>query len=141
MPAKNGDTLKVHYRGALDDGTEFDSSRGRQPLEFILGEKTLIPGFEKAVLGLEAGDKTTVRIPPAEAYGEKDENLIFSIPRAEAPADFIPAAGQEVQLQLSDGNVANAVIARVTDEEIFLDANPRLAGEALTFEIEVLEIA
>lgn len=141
MPAKDGDTLKVHYRGTLDDGTEFDSSRGRQPLEFTLGRKMLIPGFEKAVLGLEAGDKTTVRIPPAEAYGEKDENLIFPVSLEDVPEDITPEEGLELQLQLSDGHVATAVICKVTDKEIFLDANPRLAGETLTFEIEVVEIA
>ncbi|MDR1126140.1 MAG: peptidylprolyl isomerase [Deltaproteobacteria bacterium] len=141
MPVKNGDTLKVHYRGTLDDGTEFDSSRSRQPLEFTLGRNMLIPGFEKAVLGLEAGDKTTARIPPAEAYGEKDEKLIFPVPLDDVPADLTPAVGLELQLQLSDGNLASATISKVTDQEIYLDANPRLAGETLTFEIEVVEIS
>ncbi|MDR2892905.1 MAG: peptidylprolyl isomerase [Deltaproteobacteria bacterium] len=138
MPVKDGDTVKVHYRGTLDDGTEFDSSLDREPLEFTLGRKMLIPGFEKAVLGLEAGDKVTVRIPADEAYGEKDENLIFEMPREDVPDDVEPEVGMDVELQMSDGSAVSAMVTEVTATHVVLDANMELAGQALTFEIEVV---
>ena len=140
MPAKNGDIVRVHYRGTLDDGTEFDCSYGREPLEFTLGEKTLIAGFEKAVLGLEEGAKTKVRLLPAEAYGEKDPALVLTLSRREAAAGLALEVGRPAGLKLSDGSVAAAVVTAVTESEVTLDANPRLAGEALTFEIEVLAV-
>ena len=140
MPVKDGDTVRVHYTGTLDDGTEFDSSEGREPLEFVMGKKMLIPGFEKAVMGMEAGESTTVRIPAEEAYGEKEEDLIFQVPASDVPEDFEPEIGLDVQIELSDGMMAQASITEVTDEYIVLDANQPLAGEALTFKIEVVSI-
>ncbi len=140
MPVKDGDTVKVHYRGTLDDGTEFDSSLGREPLEFTLGRKMLIPGFEKAVLGLEAGDKVTVRIPAAEAYGERDENLIFALPLEDVPKDVEPEVGMEVELRMSDGSAVSATVTEINAAQVVLDANMELAGQALTFEIEVVSL-
>ena len=140
MPVKDGDTVKVHYRGTLDDGTEFDSSLDREPLEFTLGRQMLIPGFEKAVLGMEAGDKTTVRIPAAEAYGEKDEDLIFALPLEDVPDDVEPEIGMEVELQMSDGSGVPATVTEINDTHVVLDANMELAGQALTFEIEVVSV-
>lgn len=140
MPVKDGDTVKVHYRGTLDDGTEFDSSAGREPLEFTMGKQMLIPGFEKAVLGMEVGESTKVRIPPAEAYGEKDDRLIFSVPMSDVPDDFTPEVGVDVHIELSDGMTTQATITEVDEEQVTLDANQPLAGETLTFEIEVVAI-
>lgn len=140
MPVKNGDNIKVHYRGTLSDGTEFDSSEGREPLEFTMGKRMLIPGFEAAVLGKEKGDKVTVTIEPAEAYGEHDAQQIIPVPREQFPEDMQLECGMVIQLQGPDGSVFDTVIFEVGTEEVMLDANHPLAGQALTFEIEVLEI-
>ena len=141
MPATNGNTVKVHYRGTLSDGTEFDSSEGRDPLEFTLGMNMMIPGFEKAVLGLEQGDKVTVTIPAAEAYGEKDEEFILTVPKEEAGADFELSVGMSVAIEMEDDSQGAATITEITDTTITLDANHPLAGQDLTFEIEVVEIS
>lgn len=141
MPVKNGDTVKVHYRGTLADGSEFDSSEGRDPLQFVMGRKMLIPGFEKAVMGLEVGDKTTVTIPPEDAYGEREEEQIIPLPLDQVPDDMDPEVGMVVQLQTNTGAMIDAVVKEITEDKMMLDTNHPLAGEALTFEIEVVEIA
>ena len=124
--AGEGDTVSVHYVGTLDDGSQFDSSRTRgQPLRFTLGANEVIEGFDQAVLGMAVGETTTVRIPPEQAYGERNEALVFEIPRANAPSGVV--AGDV--LQLLNGQPATV-----------LDANHRLAGQALTFEIELVEV-
>lgn len=140
MPIKNGDTLKVHYTGSLADGTIFDSSRDRDPLEFVMGEKMLIAGFEAALMGKEAGDTVTVTIPPQEGYGDVDQELIFPVARAQVPAHITPEVGMQLQLSSDDGSM-DVVIVDVTPDEILLDANHPLAGKELTFEIEVLSVA
>lgn len=140
MPIKDGDKVKVHYRGTLDDGSEFDSSRGREPLEFTLGQGMLIPGFEKAVTGLEKGGKVTVTIPPAEAYGEHEPGHIIPIERAQFPEEMELEIGMVIQLQAPDGGIIDAAICEIGDDKVMLDANHPLAGKALTFEIEVVEI-
>lgn len=140
MPIKDGDKVKVHYRGTLNDGTEFDSSAGREPLEFTLGRGMLIPGFEAAVLGLEKGGKVTVTIPPAEAYGEHDPMQIIPVEREQFPEEMQLEPGMIIQLQAPDGSVIDSVITEVGDKEVRLDANHPLAGQALTFEIEVVEV-
>ncbi len=140
MPIKNGDTVQVHYTGTLDDGSVFDSSRERDPLEFTMGKGMLIPGFEAAVTGKEVGDSVTVTIPPAEAYGEHDDELVFTVPRDDMPLDITPEVGMELQLSNETGNM-NVSIARVDDESIDLDANHPLAGKTLTFVIDVVSVA
>lgn len=140
MPIKDGDKVKVHYRGTLEDGSEFDSSRGREPLEFVLGQGMLIPGFEKAVIGLEKGGKVTVTIPPAEAYGEHDPQQIIAVGREQFPDDMQLEPGMVIQLQAPDGSVIDSVITEVGEKEVRLDTNHPLAGQALTFEIEVVEV-
>lgn len=139
MAAKNGDTLRVHYTGTLDDGTEFDSSREREPLEFTLGEGSLIPGFEKAVTGKEAGETVKVTIPAEDAYGEHLEELVIEVERGQVPAHITPEVGLMLQLTTEDGEM-DVLITEVNDEIITLDANHPLAGENLTFEIEILEV-
>jgi len=140
MPAKNGDTVLVHYTGTLSDGTMFDSSRDGDPLEAVLGSNMLIAGFENALLGMEEGEKKTVTIQPAEAYGEKMEELVLTLPRDDAPSHMEPEPGMVVQLSTEDDEEFEAIITEVTAESIVLDANHPLAGEALTFELELMEI-
>lgn len=132
--AKDGDSVAVHYRGTTDDGVEFDSSRGRDPLEFVVGAGQMIAGFDAAVHGMAVGDTVTVRLEPAEAYGERDESMILEFPASEAPE------GLKVGDPVSLNNGARAVVLEVTDEIVRIDANHQLAGEALTFEIEMVSI-
>ncbi len=139
MPVKQGDTLRVHYTGTLTDGTVFDSSRERDPLEFTLGRGMLIPGFEAAVMGHEAGETVTVTIPPEDAYGEVDLELIFTVARSQVPAHIPLEVGTPLQLSNEQGQM-DVIITEVDAEEVTLDANHPLAGKALTFEIEILEI-
>lgn len=140
MAIKQGDKVKVHYTGTLSDGTEFDSSRDRAPLEFTLGEGSIIPGFEKAVAGHETGDKIKVVIPPEDAYGDADPDLVFTVARAQVP-DTIPLkVGTPLQLSNEQGAM-DVVITEVGPEEITLDANHPLAGKELVFEIEVVDVA
>ena len=139
MAAKNGDTLFVHYTGTLRDGREFDSSRGREPLEFVLGQGMLIPGFEDAVMGKNVGDAVSVDIAPEDAYGERTEELILVVPKAEVPTHIAPDVGQRLLISLDEGEM-EVVVTRVTDEEVELDGNHPLAGEALHFDIEIMDI-
>jgi len=132
--AQNGDTVSVNYTGKLDDGEVFDSSAGRDPLQFTVGSGQVIPGFDNAVLGLAVGDTVTVRLEPDQAYGPRDESLIFDVPIANAPE------GLQVgdQVVLSGGQPA--VVVAVTDTMVRIDANHALAGQALTFDIELVAI-
>ena len=139
--AKNGDTVKTHYTGKLDDGTEFDSSAGGEPLEFMLGEGQVIPGFENAVEGMEVGDSKSVRIEADDAYGPRHDQLIQEVPRSALPEDLKPEAGMTLQSKTPDGNVTMMKVTEVTDESITVDANHPLAGEALNFDIELVAIA
>jgi peptidylprolyl isomerase len=139
--AKSGDTVKIHYTGTLDDGTEFDSSAGREPLEFALGGGQVIAGFDNAVDGMSVGENKTVTIPPGEAYGDRHEQLVQEVPKTSLPEDMQPEVGMQLQSQSSDGQIMNLVIAEVADESITVDANHPLAGQALTFAIELVEIA
>lgn len=140
MAIKQGDKVRVHYTGTLSDGTEFDSSRDRAPLEFTLGEGSIIPGFEKAVTGHEAGDKIRVVIPPEDAYGDADPELVFTVARAQVPDSIPLKVGTPLQLSNEQG-VMDVVITEVGPEEITLDANHPLAGKELVFEIEVVDVA
>jgi len=138
--AKSGDTVRIHYTGTLDDGTQFDSSTGRDPLEFALGGGQVIPGFDSAVDGMSVGDSKTVTIAPDEAYGQRHEQLVQQVPRSALPEDIEPTAGMQLQSQSPDGQVMNLVVIQVEDESITLDANHPLSGQALTFAIELVEI-
>ena len=137
---KDGDSVKVHYKGTLDDGTVFDSSEGREPLAFTLGTGQLIPGFEKAVLGLEEGESTTTNIPAAEAYGEHRPEMTITVPKSELPADMEVHEGLQLQLNQTDGQPIPVVITKIENDQITLDANHPLAGKDLTFEIRLVEI-
>jgi FKBP-type peptidyl-prolyl cis-trans isomerase 2 len=132
--AQDGDTVQVHYHGTLDSGEVFDSSREGDPLSFTVGSGQVIQGFDDAVRGLSVGDTKTVRLDPDDAYGQRSDEMIFEVPAAEAPEGL--EEGSLVQLP----NGAPAVILEVTDETVTVDANHPLAGQALTFEIELVAI-
>ena len=137
--AKNGDTVKVHYTGKLDDGTQFDSSMDRDPLEFTLGEQRLIQGFENAVIGMNVGDTKSVKVPVEEGYGPHRDDLVVIVDRGELPPDLDPTVGERLEMRQADKSFVVRVID-VTPENVTLDANHPLAGEALNFEIELVDI-
>ncbi len=161
--AKNGDTVRVHYTGTLNDGTIFDSSEsaeeescgcscsssggcgtgddcGCEPLEFTIGAGNVIPGFEKAVLGLSLGDSIKVTIPADEAYGPRHEQMIAVVDRSELSGDIEPIEGQQLEVVLQDGTSMPVLITEVTETTVTLDANHPLAGQDLTFDIKLVEI-
>ncbi len=137
---KSGDTVKVHYHGRLQNGNTFDSSEGRDPLEFKVGAGMVIKGFDNGVLDMKPGDKKTLNIPVEEAYGPKSDELIMEFPKANIPADLNPTVGMELQMSNPQGQVFPVKVAAIGSEFITLDANHPLAGEALIFEIELVEI-
>lgn len=138
MAFAEGTKVQVHYTGTLDDGTQFDSSRDSEPLEIILGQGMVIPGFEKAIQALEVGQTVTVTIPEDEAYGPHNEEMVIQIPRASFPPDIPTTLGAQIILRSPDGDEVPALIVDVNDDEATLDANHPLAGFALTFEIELI---
>lgn len=137
---KSGDTVRIHYTGTLADGSVFDSSEGRDPLEFTVGSGQIIPGLDKAIPGMGIGDKKTVEVPAAEAYGEANPAARQALPRSEFPADIPAEVGLQLQMQTPDGQAIPVTIVEVTEEEITLDANHALAGKDLTFAIELVSI-
>lgn len=139
--AKKGDRVKVHYTGKLDDGTVFDSSRDREPIEFTLGAGEVIPGFEAAVEGMEVGETKTTTIPAEEAYGPHRDDMILMVERSKFPPHIEPEVGQQLQLRQEDGQTLIVTVAAVTEDTVALDANHPLAGEDLTFDIELVEIS
>lgn len=140
MTLAAGTRVLVHYTGTLDDGTQFDSSREREPLEVVLGQNMVIPGFEKAIAAMEPGQTVTVRIPEAEAYGPHNENMLVTFPRSSFPADIPAALGEQLILRSPEGHEVPALIVDVNETEISLDANHPLAGFDLTFEIELISV-
>lgn len=138
---KNGDTVKVHYNGKLLNGEQFDSSQGRAPLEFTVGAGMMIKGFDAALPGMEVGDKKTINIPAADAYGEKDPAAIIEFPKEHVPADMKLEPGMQLTLSNQEGQPFPVVVKEVKDDIIVLDANHFLAGEELIFDIELVEIA
>lgn len=137
---QDGSQVKVHYTGRLDNGQVFDSSQDREPLEFTMGQGQLIPGFEVAVTGLQAGDKKTVTIAAEDAYGQRQDELLFAVDRAQLPDHIQPEVGQQLQVN-QDGQTTVVTISDLTETTITLDANHPLAGENLTFDLEVVEVA
>lgn len=138
--AKSGDTVRIHYTGTLDDGTQFDSSAGRDPLEFALGAGQVIPGFDNAVDGMSIGDSKTVTIPPEQAYGLRHEQLVQQVPRSALPKDVEPAVGMQLHSKGPKGQVMDLFVTGVDLDSITVDANHPLSGKALTFAIELVEI-
>ena len=140
MQVKNGDTVRVHYHGRLTDGTTFDSSDGRDPLEFQVGAGMVIKGFDNGVLDMQVGDKRTLEIPVEEAYGPKNAELIMEFPKDNIPAELNPEVGMDLQMSNPEGQVFPVKVAAIGSEFITLDANHPLAGEPLVFDIELVEI-
>ncbi|MEJ2718714.1 MAG: peptidylprolyl isomerase [Deltaproteobacteria bacterium] len=138
--AKDGDKVRVHYTGKVEDGTVFDSSKNRDPLEFTLGESGIIPGFQEMVVGMNPGDSKTDTIPSEKAYGPYVEEMVLEVERDKFPEDLDPEVGQHLQLSRSDGQVIPVLITRVDESTITLDANHPLAGKDLTFEVDLVEI-
>lgn len=141
MPqAQSGDTVSVHYSGKLSDGTVFDSSEGREPLTFTVGSGQVIPGFEEGVIGMAPGDKRTVDIPSDQAYGAYQDGLSVQVDRSQFPAGVTPEVGQQFEVGQSDGSSVVVTVTEVTPSAVTLDANHPLAGEDLTFEIELVDV-
>ena len=138
--AKTGDTVRVHYTGTLADGSQFDSSEGREPMEFTLGNGDLIPGFEDATLGMSVNDKKSVTIPADEAYGPHDPDMVQEIDRSDLPPDVPLETGLRLQAEADDGSTVLVTITTITDQTVILDGNHPLAGKDLTFDIELVEI-
>lgn len=139
--AQNGDTAKVHYTGKLSDGTVFDSSQDRDPLEFVVGEGQLIKGFDDAVIGMNVGDAKTVVIPEDKAYGPRNDEMVFQVNRDQLPGDMEPQVGMQLQTESPDGQPIMLVISEIAEEGVTLDANHPLAGKELTFEIKLVDVA
>jgi peptidylprolyl isomerase len=140
VQAKPGDTVKIHYTGRLEDGTVFDSSSDREPLEFTINQRQVIPGFEEAVLGMTPGESKTEKIPMDQAYGPHREEMVLEVSREQIPPDLNPEVGQQLEIQQANGQSVPVFVTDVTDAKITLDANHPLAGEDLTFDIQLVEI-
>lgn len=139
--AKTGDTVRIHYTGTLTDGTTFDSSHGRDPLEFTVGSGEIIPGLDKAVAGMTVGDEKKVEIPAAEAYGDRDPQAMQQVPRDAIPENIDLQKGLQLQMQTPQGQVIPVTVTDISDEEVTLDANHQLAGQDLVFDVQLVEIA
>lgn len=137
---KNGDTVRVHYHGKLTDGTTFDSSEGRDPLEFEVGSGSVIAGFDSGVTGMQVGEKKTINIPVDDAYGQKQEDLYMEFPIDRFPSDMKPEVGMQLNMSNGEGQNFPVIISEVGPDTVILDANHPLAGENLTFDLELVEI-
>ena len=140
MVAKANDKVKVHYKGTLSNGEIFDSSEGREPLEFTLGGGQVIPGFDNGVMGMKIDESKTINIPAEEAYGEARAELIQEVPKEHLPAEIHPEVGMQLMSQAPNGQQIPLIITEVKDETITVDANHPLAGKDLTFELTLMEI-
>ncbi|MDF1608369.1 peptidylprolyl isomerase [Hoeflea sp. YIM 152468] len=138
--AKPGDTVRINYTGKLTDGTRFDSSEGREPLEFQVGSGQIISGLDREVEGMKVGDKQTVTVPAEEAYGPHDAAKVQQVPREALPPELEPQEGMQLQAQTPEGAQMTLVVTAVAEQEITVDANHPLAGKDLIFEIEMVEI-
>ena len=139
--AKKGDKVKVNYKGYLEDGSIFDSSEGRPPLDVILGSGNVIAGFDEALTGMKVGEKKTVTIPMDKAYGRHNAEMVMQIPNDQVPPDLKPEVGQKLMVGGTGGEEMMVEVVDVTDDFVVLDANPPLAGKDLIFDLELVEIA
>lgn len=138
--AKKGDKVQVNYKGYLEDGTIFDSSEGKSPLDVTLGSGTVIPGFDAALVGMAAGDKKTVKIPMDQAYGNHNAEMVMQMPKSQVPPDLKPEIGDKLQVGGPTGELMAVEVIDIDDDFIVLDANPPLAGKDLTFDLELVAI-
>ena len=137
---KQGDTVHIHYTGTLKDGTTFDSSQGRDPLAFQVGAGQIIPGLDAAIPGMTIGDRKTVTVPCDEAYGPVNPEMRQDVPRADIPAEIPVEVGTRLQMQTQSGQPVPVVVVASDEKTVTLDANHPLAGQDLTFDIEVVAI-
>ena len=137
---KDGDVVRVHYTGKITNGEQFDSSTGREPLEFTVGAGQMIKGFDAAIPGMKVGEKKTINILPEDAYGVKDEQAIIEFPKENIPKEMKPEVGMKLQLRNENGQPFPVTIAEIKDDIIVLDANHSLAGKELVFDIELVEV-
>jgi FKBP-type peptidyl-prolyl cis-trans isomerase 2 len=138
--AKAGDTVSLHYKGTLTDGTIFDSSEGREPLSFALGANQVIEGFDAAVTGMAVGEKKTIHIPVEQAYGQANPEMVIKMPRSEIPADMVPEVGMAMHLSDDAGEIIPVMVVGLDEESITLDANHPLSGQDLNFDLELVSI-
>lgn len=138
--AKKGDTVNVHYKGTLIDGSVFDTSEGREPLKFVIGQNQLIPAFEEAVSGLSVGESITVNIAAVDAYGPRRDDLILKVEKKQFPPEISPEVGQQLQIPQQNGQTVLVIVTDITETDVTLDANHPLAGQDLTFNIELVSI-
>jgi FKBP-type peptidyl-prolyl cis-trans isomerase 2 len=140
MQAKQGDSVKIHYTGRLTNGEQFDSSAGREPLAFDLGSGMVIKGFDDGVTGMTVGEKKTINIPPHEAYGEVNAEMIIEFPKANMPPEMVVEAGMQLMMNNGEGQQLPVVVREIKDEVIVIDANHPLAGQELIFDLELVEV-
>jgi FKBP-type peptidyl-prolyl cis-trans isomerase 2 len=138
--AKHGDTVRVHYTGKLEDGTPFDSSADRQPLEFTIGAGEVISGVEHAVVGMAPGDSKSAHVPPEQGYGDYRRELLTVVNRDRLPSNLNPTVGQRLQVQQEGGRQFTVKVAEVSTSTVTLDANHELAGKPLVFDLELVEV-
>ena len=138
---ESGHFVSVHYKGTLQSGEVFDTSEGRHPLEVEMGAGQIIPGFEEALMGMSLNEKKVFTLDPEDAYGQKDESLTHSFPRADVPTEINPEVGQTLALSSPEGRQFPAMITEVDDEKVVVDLNHPLAGQTLTFDIKVVGIS
>jgi peptidylprolyl isomerase len=138
--AKSGDTVKVHYTGKLEDGTEFDTSVQGDPLQFTIGAGQIIPGFEQAIVGMSPGESKTAEISADQAYGPHRSERVLVVDRGQFPPHIDPQVGQHLEIRQADNQTMNVVVTDVSDSDVTLDANHPLAGQDLTFDIQLVEI-
>ena len=142
MPrAKPGDIVRVHYTGKLEDGTVFDSSAEREPIEFTIGAGRVIPGVEEAVTGMEPGESKSATIPPEQAYGPHRDEMVTTVEREQLPPHITPTVGQQLAVQQQDGRQFNVTVTDVSDKTVTIDANHELAGKNLVFDLELVEVS
>jgi FKBP-type peptidyl-prolyl cis-trans isomerase 2 len=139
--ARNGDTVKVHFTGRLENGEVFSKPKEDEPFEFTLGSGELIPGFEKGIVGMEVGETKTITAPPEEAFGPRHKELIVDVEKTDLPENITPAIGEQIQIRQKDGNPIKVTVTDMNEDTVTLDANHPLAGNTLFFHVELVEIA
>lgn len=140
VQVKHGDTVTIHYTGYLKDGSEFESTNGKEPLTFTIGRGEVIPGFEKGVIGMHEGDVKSILIPPEDAYGDSNKNARVSMERSKIPSEIKPEIGMKLQARARNGTIKLVTVTDITDDKITVDVNHPLAGQELTFEVKLLKI-
>ena len=138
--AKNGDTVKVHFTGRLENGEVFVKSEEDQPVELALGTGELIPGVERAIVGMEVGEKKTITVPPEQAYGPRREEVVAEVKKSDLPEHVTPAIGKGLRIRRSDGDDIHVIISEITENTVILDGNHPLAGVTLFFDLELVGI-